>query len=223
MPIITAVEPQKKNPKRFNIFFDGKFVFGADEDLVVDQRLVSGKIIKSEDLEKLLFEAELIKLMARMYGLLSIRVRSEKEIRNYLKNLSYKRKRKDMEEISEVVTSLLIERLKKKGLINDLEFAKVWVDSRRRSKQKGINTLKSELFQKGIDREIIEEVLNKNQQIEGQNSETALAKIALEKKMKSLQTLEPKKRQQKALEFLLRKGFDYDISKTVIEKLMKIS
>ena len=43
MSKITSVEPQKKNPKRFSIFLDGEFAFGADEDLVVDKRLVVAK------------------------------------------------------------------------------------------------------------------------------------------------------------------------------------
>ena len=33
---ITQVERQKKNPKRFNVYLDGVFSFGADEDLIVD-------------------------------------------------------------------------------------------------------------------------------------------------------------------------------------------
>lgn len=219
MPQITAIKPQKKNPKRFNIFLDGKFAFGADEDLVVNQRLIPGKIIKSEDLEKLLFEAEVGKLMEKIYNWFSFRQHSEKETRDYLKKLSFKRKLKDMDEISEVVTSLLITKLKQKGLINDLEFAKAWVDSRRRSKQKGINALKSELYQKGIDKEIIEEIFNDQFPI---FKEEELAKKALEKKMKSLNNLEPKKQKQKALEHLMRKGFDYELAKKVIEKAIKM-
>jgi len=213
MPKITSVESQKKNQHRFNIFLDEKFVFGADEDLVVNFRLVPGKQIPQEDLEKLLFEAEVGKLMERMYGLFSIRQRSEKEVRGYLKNLSFKRKLKDQEEISEMVVDLLIERLKQKGLLNDLEFAKAWVESRRRSKQKGLRALSSELYQKGIDREIIEEVLKSD---EG-GSEEELAKQALEKKLNSWKNLPKKEFQKKAYEYLARKGFDYSVIKKVIE------
>ena len=57
MPKITSVEPQKKNLRRFNVYLDGEFAFGADEDLVVNKRLVVGKEISKEDLEKILFEA----------------------------------------------------------------------------------------------------------------------------------------------------------------------
>ncbi|KKS14302.1 hypothetical protein A2617_03860 [Candidatus Daviesbacteria bacterium RIFOXYD1_FULL_41_10] len=217
MPKVTSVEPQKKNSKRFNVFLDGQFAFGADEDLVVNYRLVPGKIIEQKDLEKLIFEAEVGKLMEKMYNLFSFRQRSEKEIRDYLKTLSFKRKIKDQEEISPLVVDLLIERLKQKGMLNDLEFAKAWIEGRRRSKNLGIRALKMELVRKGIGREIIEEVIS-NEPLAV--SEEDLAKLALEKKMRSWKNLDPKKRKQKAIEYLMRKGFGWEIIKAVVENIL---
>lgn len=222
---ITLIEPQKKQKGRFNIFLDSQFAFGADEDLVVNDRLIPGKVIQKEDLEKLLFEVEVGKLMDRLYGLLSIRARSEKEIRDYLKNLSFKRKLKDKEEIAQVSVDLIIERLKEKGLINDLEFAKAWVESRRRSKQKSLKVLKMELFQKGIDREIIEEVarVESPDKVEDclrrqESSEGELARLVLEKKIRIWKNLSPQEFKKKAIEFLLRRGFDYEIIKEIIKE-----
>ena len=216
---ITSVEPQKKNPRRFNVFLDGSFAFGSDEDLIVEYRLVPGKIINPEDLEKLLGEAEVGKLVEKVYGLLNVRYRSEREIRDYLKRLSFKRKIKDQDELSEVVVEALIEKLKKRDLINDLRFAKEWVDARRKSKKKGINALKSELFQKGIGREIVEEVLS-SEADEGQDEES-LAKEALERKLRVWKNLPEMEFKQKALQFLMRKGFNYDLAKQVVENSLR--
>lgn len=210
MPKVTSVEPQKKNPRRLNIYLDGKFAFGADEDLVVSRRLVVGKIIAPEDLEKILFEAEVGKLMEKMYRLWSIRQRSEKEVRDY-----FRIRKKD---ISKVAIDALVENLKKKGMVNDLEFAKVWVEARRKSRQKGIRAIKAELFQKGIEKEIIEEVVSG--QVTGY-SEEELAKQALEKKMRVWKNLDPQKFKQKAYEFLMRRGFEYEVVKGAVEKLIK--
>lgn len=212
---ITSIEPQKNNPKRFNIFLDGEFAFGADEDLVVNQRLVPGKIIQHQVLDTLLFEAEVGKLMERMYGLFSVRQRSEKEIRDYFKNLSFKRKIKNQEEISGLTIDVLIERLKQKGMINDLEFAKDWVVGRRRSKKEGINALKSELYQKGIKREIIEEIFNDQFSI---IEEKDLAERALEKKIRIWKNLDKQTFKKKAIDYLLRKGFEYEMIKKLVEK-----
>lgn len=216
---ITSVESQKNNPKRFNIFLDGQFAFGADEDLIVERRLVVGKSINPEDMEKILSEAEVGKLVEKVYGLLNIRYRSEKEIRDYLKNLSFKRKLKEKDELSEVVVEALIEKLKKRDLINDLRFAKEWVEARRKSKKKGINALKSELFQKGIDREIISEVLNaENSEKDG---EEKLAYEALERKLRIWKNLPEMEFKTKALRFLMGKGFNYDLAKQVVENSLK--
>lgn len=216
---ITSVEPQKKNPNRYNIFLDGQFAFGADEDLVVERRLVVGKEINKEDLEKILSEVEIGKLVEKIYGLLNIRYRSEREIRTYLKQLSFKRKVKEQDVLSEIVIEQLIEKLKKKDLINDLRFAKEWVDARRKSKKKGVNAIKAELFQKGINRDIIEEVTSYKIQ---ETSEEELARQALEKKLNTWKNLPEIDFKQKAIPFLMRKGFNYDIAKQVVENSRKV-
>ncbi|KKR23766.1 MAG: Regulatory protein RecX, partial [Candidatus Daviesbacteria bacterium GW2011_GWB1_39_5] len=81
-----------------------------------------------------------------------------------------------------------------------------------------IRAIKSELFQKGIDKEIIEKVISDTRY---EISEEELAKQALEKKIKYWKNLDPKKLYQKSIEFLLRKGFDYEVVKSVIEKVIK--
>lgn len=211
MPKVTSVEPQKKNPKRFNVFLDGEFAFGADEDLVVSHRLIPGKIITENDLNYLIEEAEVGKLMERMYGLFSIRQRSEKEIRTYLNNLSFKRKLKDEEEVSDITINLLVEKLKQKKLINDLEFARAWVEARIRSRKKGINVLKQELIKKGIDKDIIEEVL---EDIPDQQN---LAKLSLQKKIKKWRNLPEREFKNKAISYLIRQGFKFSVAKEAVE------
>lgn len=215
---ITSVEPQRKNPHRFNIFLDGKFAFGADENLVVEQRLIVGKQLDNSELESLIFEAEVGKLMERVYGLLSRRMRSEKEIRDYFRNLSFKRKVKGKEEISSLVIDATIEKLKQKNLINDKEFAKAWIEAR--GEKKSSRAIQSELFKKGIGREIIEEVMSDEEGLSSQNQEK-IAKQLLEKRMDRWKNLSPLEKKKKMYEFLLRRGFGYDVVKYVIEKLLK--
>ena len=213
---ITSVEPQRNNPRRFNIFLDGQFAFGADEDLVVDKRLIKGKEILKEDLPGLLEESEIGKLMERMYGLFGRRQRSEKEVLDYLRQLSFKRRLKDQGEVTEMMTAALVDKLKRKGLVNDLEFAKAWVESR--SKKKGINALKVELFSKGINREVIDEVLSVNYQV---SSQTQTAEKLLGRKMRTWKNLPDAKFKQKALRFLMSRGFEYELSKEIVENVLK--
>ncbi len=215
MPNITSVEPQK-NRRRFNIFLDGQFAFGADEDLVVDYRLIPGKVIEESLVEKLLFESEVGKLIERMYGLFNIRLRSEKEVRDYLKNLSFKRKIKGENEVSLAAADLLVRKLKNKGLINDLEFARSWVEARL--KKKGMRVILQELYQKGIDKEIIEEVVSGLVTVD---SEEKTAQGLLEKKIRVWENLPPLKFRKKASDFLMRRGFQYSLVREVIENFLK--
>lgn len=215
---ITQVEPQKKNPHRFNVFLDGEFAFGADDDLVVNRRLVVGKIISPEDLQKILFEAEVGKLMEKMYRWFSLRQHSEKEVRDYFKIKNFESKIKNKEEISQLAVDALVENLKRKGMVNDKEFAKAWVEVRRKSKQKGIRIIRQELFQKGIDKEIIDEVVGQQVTVD---SEEELAKQALEKKIKYWKNLSALELKKKAFEFLIRKGFNYEVIKSVFEKTIQ--
>lgn len=214
MPKVTSVEPQKKNPYRYNIFLDGQFAFGADEDTVVNFRLVVGKQIDPKDLEAILFETQIGKLMERMYNLFSIRIRSEKEIRNYLRNLSFKRKTKDQEEVSELVRETVINKLKQKNLIDDFEFAKTWVNSR--GKKKGASALKAELFKKGISKEIIDAALN---DILPEDQATVATHL-IEKRLTRWKSLTAFDKKRKALEFLVRHGFSYEVAKQVTQQLI---
>lgn len=218
MPVITSVEIQKtsrSNLPRFNIFLDGKFAFGADEDLVVKYRLVKGKNLNPAEIDQLVYESEVGKLLGRMYGLFSIRQRTEREVRDYFRIKNSQAKIKDQEIASDSAIDLVIEELKKKGLINDLEFAKSWVDARRRSKQKGAIALKSELIQKGIDREIIEQVLSV------EVDEEALALESIQKKLANFSKYDPNTFKKKVFDYLMRRGFDYSTVQKVWATLNK--
>lgn len=218
MPKVTSVEPQKNNPHRFNIFLDSELGFGADEDLIVENRLVVGKVIDQSLLEKLLSEAEVGKLMERMYRLWNVRARSEKEVRDYFRIKNKELKYKGKEQISNLEVELVIKKLKQKNLLNDEKFAKEWVEARRKSKQKGIKALKAELYQKGIDKETVEEVLQEQSDI----SEEQLAKQALGKKMEKWQALPYLEKKKKAYQFLATRGFEYEVIRNIVEKFIKI-
>ncbi len=213
---ITSIEPQKKNSRRFNIFLDGQFAFGADEDLVVEHRLIPGKMLDLPLINKLLLEAEVGKLIEKMYRWLGIRQRSEKEARDYfrIKNLEFRIKGKDT--ISDLSVESVITALKRKGILNDLEFARAWIDAR--SKKKGLRVIKQELFQKGISKEIVEQITDN--ELQAKNEAEVVTRLIL-KKINSWKNLEPLKLKKKAYDFLLQRGFEYEVIREIVEKVIK--
>ena len=83
MSEVTSIEPQKKK-ERFNIFVDGKFAFGLDAETVVKSGLKIGQEISEKEIEKLVFENEIKKLMEKALRFLAFRPRSEKEVHSQL-------------------------------------------------------------------------------------------------------------------------------------------
>jgi regulatory protein len=78
----------------------------------------------------------------------ALRMHSKKEIIDYLN-----KKTTDEEVINQVLAYF-----ENNHLIDDREFAKLWAESRLK-RGKGDLIIKSELFQKGVDKEIVSEIL----------------------------------------------------------------
>ncbi len=101
--------------------------------------------------------------------LLSVRMRTEKEIRERLK---YTKIPKDI--INEVIKNY-----KRLGLIDDRKFAELYFEEKR--EEMGKNRIKFELLKRGISEKIIEDVLNANNNEEEKELAERLAKRWLEK------------------------------------------
>lgn len=149
-----------------------------------------------------------MKLIERVYRLLSIRDRSEKEIRDYIKRRNFNFKMKGRDLITEIEVEEVLAKLKEKGLINDERFAEAWVQSR--SRKYGPIKIKQELAQKGI----------RNFELQIQN-ELEVASQLLERKIQSWKDLESLELKKKALDFLLRRGFEFSVAEEVVEKFIK--
>ncbi|MBU0503962.1 MAG: regulatory protein RecX [Candidatus Omnitrophota bacterium] len=139
------------------------------------------------------------------FFLLKFRLRSEKEIYQRLKKKCFPEG-----DIQKVVVFL-----KSKNFINDLVFAKAWVDSRVK-KPIGARRLKTELKIKGIQEGIIDE------QIERVKKEYPQDMIALElakSRFTKLKSVEPQKARVRVYGFLIRRGFSPDVVIDVLNNI----
>lgn len=141
---IHKITTQKKNQERYNIFLsDGKktsYAFSVDEATLIRFLLKKGMNLDEEQIDDIIHyeTSQWAYTLAIRY--LSFRMRSEKEVFDYLK-------KKGIEElyINEAIT-----RLKKEQLINDLEFAKMFTRTRINTTLKGPQQVKRELHEKGV-------------------------------------------------------------------------
>ncbi|MBI2327287.1 RecX family transcriptional regulator [Candidatus Curtissbacteria bacterium] len=218
MPQITAIEPQKSSKRRksrFNIYLDGNFAFAVDENTLVKNNLRINQQITQEQVEKLLKETVLSKFQDLALRFLSYRQRSEKEVRDYLTNKIAKKENIKYQEAKESpLIEKIISKLRRYNYLNDRQFAKWWIAARK-FRPKGLNLIKLELIKKGIDKDIIEEVLS------GSGSQLELAQIALTKKIKKFQKLPPIELKKRVYQYLSNRGFDYDTIRQVFAHLVK--
>ncbi len=164
-------------------------------------------------------------VFARYYNLtlrfLSYRPRSEKEITDYLRKKvkSQKSKGKIESQNEKTIDDSLIDRvivkLKEYKFIDDADFAKFWIEQRTKFKGKPIRVIEFELKQKGIDREIIDEILSRFDERKDLDLESA--KKLAEKKLDFYRGLDVRKRKEKVTNYLLRKGFSYETVKKVLK------
>src|SRR5574340_1504638 len=118
MRTITAIEVQKNNPNRVNIYLDGEFAFGLAR--ITAAWLKTGQKLDEEKIERLQAEDARERAYQQAMLFLSYRARSEAEIRQNLKK----------HEIPEAVIEATLERLREEKLANDPEFARTWVENR---------------------------------------------------------------------------------------------
>lgn len=200
MLTVTKLEQQKKNPGRVNVYLNGEFAFGISR--AVAPGLEEGKEISQQHINDLQTRDSIESGYQRALNFLSYRGRSEKEIRLNLQK----------HQVSEEHIELVLEKLRQNTFVNDLEFAREWVENRSRFKPRGKRALSSELFQKGIDQEIIDFVL------EDLDEEELALKLA-RKKLSKLSTLDQTAFQKKMYGYLSRRGFSFGISKDIISTL----
>lgn len=194
---ITAIKQQAKRTDRYSIFVDDKYAFSLSESGLIASGLASGQELTPAELKKLKKDAGLDKAYYNALRYVAMRARSEWEIETYLQ-----RKEVDKDAAAEV-----IRRLRAASLLDDLDFARTWVASRRALKSTSKRRLRLELLQKHVPGDVVDQVL-----AEDETDERA-----------SLRELIAKKRRrypddQKLMAYLARQGFRYDDIKSVLEE-----
>jgi len=139
------------------------------------------------------------------FNLIKFRPRSEYELRSRLKRKGFEKE----------IIDKAIAYISKIGLVDDLAFARLWVESRIK-KPLGLNRLSFELKIKGIDKKIIEQVIS---EFNLPQKEEEVVRNLLKQKLKKLSNLDKNKIKNRLWAFFLRKGFSKDIVFDVLSEL----
>jgi regulatory protein len=194
---ITNIKQQVKRADRYSVYVDGKYSFSLSESELLNQRLASGMELDEQQLQELKEASGNDKAYGNALRYVAMRPHSLWELEMYLKR----------KQVEEPVAEVIIERLQRVGLLDDLTFARTWVSNRRLLKATSVRKLRLELKQKRISESIISQVMSEDETDE----------------LDALRQLVAKKRNRynddiKLMQYLARQGFRYDDITSVIRE-----
>lgn len=204
---ITALTAQQRDPNRINVMIDGNYRFSLDISQIVTLSIKVGKEYSEEELAEIEGESQFGKLYARALEYCLMRPHSSREVQDYLwrktRATKYKsRKTGELKERAGVAPELaerVLEKLIKKGYIDDEKFARYWVENRNLTKGASRRKLEAELRAKGVASDIISEQFVATERTD----DDELQKILAKKRSKYPD-------EQKLIAYLARQGFSYD-------------
>jgi len=202
---ITGIEQQKKNTKRYNIYIDGEYRCSVENDILQELNL-------SEDMELNEIEfnntLETIQYKGALRAALYMLARAPKTEMEIEKGLS------DKQHAAKAIKKVL-EYLKEIGYINDESYTESYIRSIKDTAGTSRRSIYQKLAAKGVDKEIIQQELDK-----AEIDDYASALSAAKKKIASLKGIRREKK-LKLLNYLYRKGFGIDACKRAAEELLQ--
>lgn len=119
--------------------------------------------------------------------------------------------------IPEAIAEHVLNRMTDVGLINDAEYAAMYVRSRRATRGLAPRVLAQELRQKGIADDLIADSLRDI----SQDDDRVLARSLVLKKLSSTAGLDPQARSRRLASMLIRKGFGQGLAFDVVREALK--
>ena len=202
MKTITALKAQQHNRRRINIYLDGTFAFGLALNQADNLRV--GQELTLDEIVGLRAADEIEKAFVKAVNFLSHRPRTDREVQRRLAKVTSD---------PDVINAVMV-RLREAKMVDDEAFAKFWVENRTTFRPRGCRALRSELRQKGIAPEIIEESV-------ANFDETTAATDAARRRAPRLSNLPIQEFRQKLRSFLGRRGFNYDVIAMVVDETIR--
>ena len=199
MMTVTKIEPLSKT--RYKVYLDGQFAFTLYKGELSRYHIAEESVIEDDIYDSLrLIVIKRAKL--RAMHLLSDMGRTESQLRTKLKQGGY----------TEDAVEAAIRYVKSFGYINDMEYARSFIDSRKDRKSK--KELYAALLQKGVPAEIVEQVFEEADY--GEKDSRQAIEALMRKRSYNPETADVKEK-QKMMGYLMRKGFSYQDVRNVLQ------
>lgn len=194
--LVTGIERTKKG--RFSIYCDGEFVCALHPDIFASSPLTAGATVTGEEMAAYQQQSEAKITKDRALRLLSARSYTRRGL--YRKLIDY---------ADEDTAWSVVDRMEELGLVNDADYARRYASDCTKLKGYSIRRTKQALMEKGIDRDIADDILSEMDF----DPEPAIARVICRK---YLRYLEDEKGIIKTTNALLRLGYSHgDIRRTI--------
>lgn len=198
--IVTKVEPVSKN--RYKVEVDGEFAFVLYRRELSHYQIREECEVSEESFEQIKKEVIIKRAKLRAMHLLNDMDRTESQLRTKLRQSCY----------TEDVVEATLAYVKSFGYIDDLDYAKRYIQNRQNQKSK--RELYAQLVGKGIERELIE--LAMEECYTGEDDEIeAIRRLAAKRKYHFRDAT--REEQQKQMAYFMRKGFSYENIRRALE------
>lgn len=190
--LITAIEKCKGSTCA--LYVDSELAMTLDAEIVFSNKLKAGVELDHDVLFELKYQSDLRRTRERALYLLESRSHTRKELVDKLVKNSD-------EEIAEQIA----DRMEELGLLNDADYAERYARQLVNSKGYGMDRVRRQLAQKGIDRELIDEqIAALSETVDVDEKLTTLIQRKYER------YLGDKKGEDKTISALIRLGYRYD-------------
>lgn len=207
MPILTRMTEQKRRPNRRNIYLDGRFAFGVNLNVVAQFHLKPGLELSVQQVQSIQLGEVRQECMDKALRCLERRLHSRHELQVRLTRLEYG---------PEVIEQVLNE-LQRLGYVDDERFARTKALSAAQHKHHGKRRAMVELIKAGVARTTADRALEKVYDV---HDSLATARQLAQKKAPSLRHLDSMTARRRLAGMLLRRGFDYDTVRPVIDEVL---
>lgn len=205
MPVITKITQQKRDPERFNIFLDKEYAFSVHESVLVKFALTKGMTLEDWSISDMVYEDEIEKAFNRALHYLGFRMRSEHEVKQKLLDNGY----------GEAVVLEAIVKLRRLGFLNDENFSKALLETQKKTSGQGPRAIRQKLEQKGIRKELQEQILSDY----SEDEQVEVARKMAEKEARKNRTESPRQKEMRIQNSLLRKGYSYETIKEALSHI----
>ncbi len=199
---ISRLVKGKGRQRTVKVFVDGKYSCTLLVEVVLKEGLRAGQELSPEQLEALTGKDRYQRCLNTAIRYLGYRPRSEAEIKQRLLRHGY----------DNAFIDKALSHLKEQGLTDDTAFARFWIENRDSFSPRSRRLAALELRRKGIDNDIIEQVIK---EVDDHDS----AYRAALGKARRLSTIDYNSFRRRLTEHLGRRGFGYD---TINETITRI-